>query len=236
MIEWKKRTGGCMRIDLVNLSFAYGHRIVLKNLSFSLTHGDFLVIKGKNGTGKSTLIKCLLGINPVKSGMIFYDHEDIVNFNQWPEIGYVPQRFEDFNYEFPITVNEILSVSQRGKKKPSDRLKLLDKMGILSLLNDNINNLSGGQLQRVFIARAMLNNPHLLILDEPTASIDQENVAYFYKTVNALRDQGINIILISHDEVVETLDFSHVLHLDSEWDYAFQTKEEYLKSYEGGKK
>lgn len=223
-----------MRIDLVNLSFAYGHRIVIKNMSFSLGHGDFLVIQGKNGTGKSTLVKCLLGINPVKSGMIFYDHEDIVSFRKWPEIGYVPQRFEDFNYEFPITVNEILSVSQLKKNPPSERLELLDKMGILSLLNENINNLSGGQLQRVFVARAMLNHPNLLILDEPTASVDQENVAYFYKTVNELRESGVNIILISHDDVVETLDFTHVLSIDNDLSYRFYTKEQYVKE-QGGK-
>ncbi len=223
-----------MRIDLVNLSFAYGHRIVIKNMSFSLGHGDFLVIQGKNGTGKSTLIKCLLGINPVKSGMIFYDHEDIVSFRKWPEIGYVPQRFEDFNYEFPITVNEILSVSQLKKNPPSERLELLDKMGILSLLNENVNNLSGGQLQRVFVARAMLNHPKLLFLDEPTASVDQENVAYFYKTVNELKASGVNIILISHDDAVETLDFTHVLNIDNDFSYQFYTKEQYVKA-RGGK-
>ncbi len=223
-----------MRIDLVNLSFAYGHRIVIKNMSFSLGHGDFLVIQGKNGTGKSTLIKCLLGINPVKSGMIFYDHEDIVSFRKWPEIGYVPQRFEDFNYEFPITVNEILSVSQLKKNPPSERLELLDKMGILSLLNENVNNLSGGQLQRVFVARAMLNHPKLLFLDEPTASVDQANVAYFYKTVNELKASGVNIILISHDDAVETLDFTHVLNIDNDFSYQFYTKEQYVKA-RGGK-
>lgn len=223
-----------MRIDLVNLSFAYGHRIVIKNMSFSLGHGDFLVIQGKNGTGKSTLIKCLLGINPVKSGMIFYDHEDIVSFRKWPEIGYVPQRFEDFNYEFPITVNEILSVSQLKKNPPSERLELLDKMGILSLLNENVNNLSGGQLQRVFVARAMLNHPKLLFLDEPTASVDQANVAYFYKTINELKASGVNIILISHDDVVETLDFTHVINIDTDFSYQFYTKEQYVKE-RGGK-
>ncbi|MDP2425900.1 MAG: ATP-binding cassette domain-containing protein [bacterium] len=222
-----------MRIDLVNLSFAYGHRIVIRNMSFSLNNGDFLVIQGKNGSGKSTLIKCLLGMNPVKSGMIFYNHEDIVGFKKWPTIGYVAQRFEDFNYEFPITVNEILSVSQVKRKDSSEKLKLLDRMGILPLLNENINNLSGGQLQRVFIVRAMLNNPELLILDEPTASIDQENVTYFYKAVNELHAAGVNIILISHDDVVETLDFTHILTVDSESDYSFQTKTEYFPHKEG---
>jgi zinc transport system ATP-binding protein len=213
-----------MLIDIADLSFAYGHRIVLKNISLSLSHGDFLVIQGKNGSGKSTLIKCLLGINSVKSGMIFYDHEDIVNFKDWPSIGYVAQKFEDFNYEFPITVNEILTVTTRKKTPPSHKLKWLDRMGILRLLNENINNLSGGQLQRVFIVRAMLNAPSLLILDEPTASIDQENVAYFYKAINDLNEEGVTVILISHDDQLEPLRYSHVLTVDTETDYSFRTR------------
>ncbi|MDZ4197245.1 MAG: ATP-binding cassette domain-containing protein, partial [Candidatus Izemoplasmatales bacterium] len=171
--------------------------------------------------------------NPVKSVIIFNNHEYIFGFKKWPTIGYVAQRFEDFNYEFPITVNEILSVSQVKRKDSSEKLKLLDRMGILPLLNENINNLSGGQLQRVFIVRAMLNNPELLILDEPTASIDQENVTYFYKAVNELHAAGVNIILISHDDVVETLDFTHILTVDSESDYSFQTKTEYFPHKEG---
>lgn len=222
-----------MLIDIADLSFAYGHRIVLKNISLSLTHGDFLVIQGKNGSGKSTLIKCLLGINPVKSGMIFYDHEDIVNFKDWPSIGYVAQKFEDFNYEFPITVNEILTVTTRRKTPPSIKLKWLDRMGILRLLNENINNLSGGQLQRVFIVRAMLNAPSLLILDEPTASIDQENVAYFYKAINDLNEEGVTVILISHDDHLKPLRYSHVLTVDTETDYSFRTRAQ-VEAMKGG--
>lgn len=222
-----------MLIDIADLSFAYGHRIVLKNISLSLTHGDFLVIQGKNGSGKSTLIKCLLGINPVKSGMIFYDHEDIVNFKNWPSIGYVAQKFEDFNYEFPITVNEILTVSTPRKTPSSHKLKWLDRMGILRLLNENINNLSGGQLQRVFIVRAMLNAPSLLILDEPTASIDQENVAYFYKAINELNEEGVTVILISHDDFLEPLRYSHVLTVDTETDFSFRTRNQHVAKKDG---
>lgn len=216
-----------MLIDIVDLSFAYGHRIVIKNLSLSLSHGDFLIIRGKNGSGKSTLIKCLLGINPVKSGMIFFDHEDIVGFRNWPKIGYVPQKSEDFNYEFPITVNEILTASSRRSTKSSQKLKLLDKMGILSLLNENINNLSAGQQQRVFIVRAMLNNPDLLILDEPTASIDKENIAYFKRAVNDLHEEGVNVVLISHDEAIDGYLYSHVLTLDDDFGFAFKTRTQF---------
>lgn len=222
-----------MLIDIVDLSFAYGHRIVLKNLSLSLSHGDFLIVRGKNGSGKSTLVKCLLGINPVKSGMIFFEHADIVGFRGWPKIGYVPQKSEDFNYEFPITVNEILTVSSRRSTKNSQKLKLLDKLGILPLLNENINNLSAGQQQRVFIVRAMLNEPSMLILDEPTASIDLDNIAYFQRAVNELHDDGVTVILISHDEAIEEYRYTHILTLDSESDFTFRNRAQHIFWKEG---
>ncbi|MCK7486531.1 MAG: ATP-binding cassette domain-containing protein [Bacillus subtilis] len=94
-----------MLIDINNLTFAYGHKVVLHDLSLTIKPGDFVVVSGKNGSGKSTLVKCLLGINAVSNGVIFYNHEDINYFKKWTDIGYVPQKFDDFNYEFPITVS-----------------------------------------------------------------------------------------------------------------------------------
>ncbi|MBN2504167.1 MAG: ATP-binding cassette domain-containing protein [Bacilli bacterium] len=214
-----------MQIDIHNLSFAYGHRSVLNNLSLSLAPGDYLVVKGKNGSGKSTLVKCILGINPVKTGMIFFDHEDINNFSKWPLFGYVSQKFEEFNYEYPVTVNELLSVYSLKNTNQSYRLKLLDQLGILDIINENINNLSGGQLQRVFIARAMLNNPEVLILDEPTASIDKLNTEYFYRTVNQLNGQGITVILITHTDSLAHMNYSHVLSLNLDMTYQFQVRD-----------
>ena len=99
-----------MQIYINNLTFAYGIKTVLKNLSLTLNQGDYLVIKGKNGSGKSTFIKCLLGINEVKPNAIFYDQKDITEFKSWTDFGYVSQSFDEFNYEFHITVSELLSV------------------------------------------------------------------------------------------------------------------------------
>lgn len=214
-----------MQIDIHNLSFAYGHRPVISNLSLSLSRGDYMVVRGKNGSGKTTLIKCLLGFNPVKSGMIFYDHQDITNFGKWTSFGYVSQKFEDFNYEYPITVDELLTVYTLKKSMQSHRLKLLDQLGILEIVNENINNLSGGQLQRVFIARAMLNDPEVLILDEPTASIDKMNTQFFYRAVNELNAQGITIILITHNDSLDHLNYSHVLSMNQDMTYTFQLRE-----------
>ncbi len=202
-----------MRIEIRNLSFAYGHKTVINGLSHTINPGDYLVIQGKNGTGKTTLIKCLLGINSVKNGMIFFDGEDINSFGNWTKFGYVSQNLDDFNYEFPLTVEELLKFSTITKSQQSNYLKHLDQMGILDIFNQNINSLSGGQLQRVFIVRAMLNNPQILILDEPTASIDKQNTEFFYKTVEELNRQGITIILITHTESLEHINYSHLLNM-----------------------
>lgn len=213
-----------MQININNLSFAYGSKTIITNLSLTLNSGDYLVIRGKNGAGKSTFIKCLLGFNLVKSGMIFYDKADITSFKSWTKFGYVSQNFDDFNYEFPITVGELLNISSLKKTSESNRLKLLEKMGIFDIVNQNINSLSGGQLQRVFIVRAMINNPEVLILDEPTASIDKQNKEFFYNTVEELHKMGITIILITHNDEIDYLNYTHLLTMYGDLTTSFEER------------
>ena len=198
-------------------------------MSLTLNSGDYLVVRGKNGSGKSTFIKCLLGFNLVKSGMIFYDKVDINAFKSWTKFGYVSQNFDDFNYEFPITVGELLQISSLRKTKESERLRFLDKMGIFDIINQNINSLSGGQLQRVFIVRAMLNNPEVLILDEPTASIDKQNKEFFYSTIEDLHQLGITIILITHNDDIEQLNYTHLLSMYNDLTTSFEERGVELK-------
>jgi len=202
-----------LRLHVTNLTFGYDYRTVLKDISFKINSGDFLAVIGNNGSGKSTLVKCILGINKVGSGMIFLDDIDVTLFKNFINIGYVPQKFDDFNYEFPITVNEILTASNIRNISEDKKLELLDKIGILELQNENINSLSGGQLQRVFIVRSLMNNPRMLILDEPTVGVDRKNVEGFYKTINDLNAEGITIILISHNIHESKANFSHVLSI-----------------------
>ncbi len=202
-----------MRVIVTNLTFGYDYRTVLKDISFKLNSGDFLAIVGNNGSGKSTLIKCILGINKIPPKRIMLDDVDITEFKNFKSIGYVPQKFDDFNYEFPITVNEVLQVSRHNKITEDEKLELLDKIGILELQNENINSLSGGELQRVFIVRSLMNNPKLLILDEPTAGVDKANVEGFYKTVNELNKEGITIMLITHNMSESKANFTHLLEI-----------------------
>ncbi len=214
-----------MQIDIRNLSFAYGHKTIINNLSLKLNPGDYLVVNGKNGTGKTTFIKCLLGINSVNRGMIFFDEQDINSFKYWTKFGYVSQSFDDFNYEFPLTVHELLSISSLKKTDDKKILELLDNMGILEIVNQNVNSLSGGQLQRVFIVRALLNDPEVLIMDEPTASIDKQNREFFYKTVDHLNKEGKTVILISHNDYLEDLNYTHVLTMTSDMTCIFHTRD-----------
>lgn len=213
-----------MQIYINNLSFAYGIKTVIKNLDLTLNQGDYLVIKGKNGSGKSTFIKCLLGLNDVKPNSIFYDQVDITTFKSWTDFGYVSQNFDDFNYEFPITVSELLSVSSAKTVNKQYRLKLLDQMKIFDIQNQNLNSLSGGQLQRVFIVRAMLNDPKILLLDEPTASVDRENKEFFYQTIEELNQQGITIVLITHSDDIEHLNYTHVLEMYEDYTNEFKPR------------
>jgi zinc transport system ATP-binding protein len=202
-----------VRLQINKLTFGYDYRTVLKDISFKLSSGDFLAVIGNNGCGKSTLIKCILGINKVAPKTIFLDDIDVTSYKSFINIGYVPQKFDDFNYEFPITVNEILYASNMKNISEDKRLELLDKIGILELQNENINNLSGGQLQRVFIVRALMNSPKMLILDEPTVGVDKKNVDAFYKTINELNSEGITVILITHNIHESAANLTHVLSI-----------------------
>lgn len=187
-----------MRVRFENFNFSYGQKKIIHNLSFSLTSGDFLCIVGKNGTGKSTMIKCLLKTLKIPNNMIYLDDIDINNITHFSNIGYVPQKI-DFNYEFPITVKEILISSYNGKSRDQFFKEIISKLDLNKLYNENINTLSGGQLQRIFIARALLTNPKLLILDEPTVGVDQDNLKNLHKILQQLKNNRITIILITHD-------------------------------------
>ena len=120
------------------------------------------------------------------------------NITHFSNIGYVPQKI-DFNYEFPITVKEILISSYNGKSRDQFFKEIISKLDLNKLYNENINTLSGGQLQRIFIARALLTNPKLLILDEPTVGVDQDNLKNLHKILQQLKNNRITIILITHD-------------------------------------
>jgi len=186
-------------IEVKNLSFFYNKSKVLENINLDVTHNDFLAIIGPNGGGKSTLLKLILGLLKPKTGVINSALDK-------SRIGYVPQN-TNLNIHFPITSLEVVLMGHIGGKKPwfgysSEEIKCaknsLKQVGMLDFAYSKIGNLSGGQRQRVFIARALCSNPKIILLDEPTASIDVQGQAEVYELLKKL-NKTMSIVVVSHD-------------------------------------
>jgi len=190
-------------IQVKNLYFSYEGHVVLKDISLEVKQGDFLAIIGPNGGGKSTLIKCVLGILKPLKGEVFLWGEPLDKFKDWYKIGYVPQRAgEIVDYLNPITVKEFLKLPEKwyGKKIKKELFEqLLDKFGVRSFLNKRLGELSYGQLQRAYIIRALVLEPELLILDEPSVGLDFFSQDAFYQLLGEFYQRGLTIVLITHE-------------------------------------
>ncbi len=184
-------------ISVKNLTVELNHFTLLEHITFDIEKGDTLAIIGPNGSGKSTLIKALIGFIPIKTGKIEIACPDEKHAR--PEIAYVPQ-FYHFDRTFPITVDEFMSLSYDRKDASSvihDRLRHVEmEKKSQSLLGT----LSGGELQRVLIARAILLYPDILFMDEPEASIDVTGSRKFYQIIEHLKKKHqTTIVMVSHE-------------------------------------
>ncbi len=191
-------------IEIENLSFTYEKDIVLENISLDVYDKDFLAIIGPNGGGKSTLLKLILNMYHSKRGTIrVFGKAPAKNLSL---IGYVPQN-TNVNTEFPIKVIEVVLMGHVGSKNPlfgygkdeiSCAMGALAQVGMEDFSQSKIGSLSGGQRQRVMIARALCAHPKILILDEPTSSIDIQGQKEIYELLKLL-NQSITIVVVSHD-------------------------------------
>lgn len=182
-------------LEVKNLSVKFGNISVLEDVNFSLEKGDVMTIIGPNGAGKTVLLRSILGLVPYKGEVVF---NGMPVLPQLSRIGYVPQRF-DFDKTFPLTVKELLSLVS-GKTFGEEAKMVCEHLEIEPFLYQKIGTLSGGQMQRVLIARAVMNQPRLLIMDEPTAGVDIGGVRNFYDIVRHLNeDHDMTIILVSHE-------------------------------------
>ena len=196
-------------IEVKDLVFAYGKDNILKNISFDLNRGDFLTIQGENGSGKSTLIKLILKDLKKKSGQIKLFGKDIEEFDNYSKIGYVPQVNDANKVAFPVTGKEFVvlnlykkfNIFNRPTKKCYKKVyNIFEILNIENLLNIPFNQLSGGQAQKVMIARAMVNDPDILLLDEPTVGVDEKSKRDFLKLLSHLNNKHkISILMISHE-------------------------------------
>jgi zinc transport system ATP-binding protein len=167
----------------------FGAAEVLHDISLSVQPGEIVTILGPNGSGKSTLLRALLGIVPAAEGRI----------TRQPglKIGYVPQKLM-VDRTMPITVRRFLSLPTRVTDAAAD--EALSRTGMAGQGAAQMTTLSGGQLQRVLLARALLGQPQLLMLDEPTSGLDQPGEAAFYRLIEEVRrDTGAAVLMISHD-------------------------------------
>jgi len=191
-------------IEIKDLGFAYDKQIILENINLTVGTKDFLAIIGPNGGGKSTLLKLILGINALQSGTITIEGKK--PSQSLKHIGYVPQN-TNINTDFPIKVIEVVMMGHIEGKRPlfgygkdevSCAMGALAQVGMQEFAQTKIGSLSGGQRQRVMIARALCANPSILILDEPTSSIDITGQRSIYELLKKLNKQ-ISIIVVSHD-------------------------------------
>lgn len=196
-------------LETRNLRCTLGQNQVLDSVSLTFCAGEYIGIVGPNGSGKSTLIKAILGLVETDPAMVSLFGVPRASFKEWGRIGYLPQNIGRMNPAFPATVSEIVSLGLNSGAYRCRNIsnisiervnEVLDQLGIGHLRKRMIGELSGGQQQRALLARALVHNPELLILDEPTAALDPEIRDRFYDMLHALNtEHGTTIVLVTHD-------------------------------------
>ena len=228
-------------LEFNKVTIAYGDSEVVKDISLTISQGDFIGLAGPNGAGKTTLVKAVLGLVPLKSGNITLFSQEIKNFTQWQKVGYLPQKLNSINPLFPASVEEIVSIGILSRKKfpklikNKDRQKIsevLRDLGISNLKHKMFSDLSGGQQQRVVLARSLVSDPELLIFDEPSNALDPESRESFFGYINKLnKEKGTTIILITHDTGYIGQYANKLLYIDKELIY-FGSFSEFCESKE----
>ena len=223
-----------MIFECKDVTLGYENKVVAKNLNFKIDQGDYLCVVGENGTGKSTLIKTLLGLIKPLNGEVIAN----VQGKNHKGVGYLPQQTQA-QKDFPASVWEVvlsgvLNNDHRcpfyNKKDKAEAEKNMEKLNILDLKKRCYRELSGGQQQRVLLARALCATDSVLILDEPVTGLDPAASMELYETIKDLnKKENVTIIMVSHDlSVLE--EATHVLYLRKN-DYVYARKEEFMNTY-----
>ena len=206
-----------IQITCDHLVVGYDKKIIINNLNFNINEGDFICIVGENGIGKSSLIKTILGLTPSLSGTI-----KLENNLKRTDIGYLPQQTQ-IQRDFPATVMEIVLSGTINKhhfrpfynKKDKELAKqALNKLNIIDLSSKSYAKLSGGQQQRALLARAFCAANKIILLDEPMSGLDETTSKKLYQTLKQLNDDGITIVMITHEPDKAIPLASHILLID----------------------
>ncbi|GAA0740285.1 metal ABC transporter ATP-binding protein [Clostridium oceanicum] len=206
-----------------NLKFSYTSKApyILDNINLNIKKGDYVSILGSNGSGKSTLIKLILGFLKPTSGTLK------LNTNK---VGYVPQKVDNFNSQFPITVKELLNCHRKILKiKDANCINnSLKEVSMLKYKNSLIGNLSGGQRQKIFIAKAIMGLPDVLILDEPSTGIDIKSQKQIYKIIKQLNtNHNITILSVEHNIEAALSNSTYIFNVKESMGNLY-TKDEYI--------
>ena len=208
------------RLELEAVTVAYNGQPVLVDVTFQVPHGAQVAVVGPNGAGKSTLFRALVGLLPLRSGRIFIHSRPLGHHRDC--VAYVPQR-EEVDWRFPVTAADVVMMGRYGRigwlRRPTraDRAAVarsMEQLGVADLADRPIGELSGGQQQRVFLARALAQEPHILLMDEPFTGVDVTTREATLALLDRLRDQGVTVMISTHDLnlAAERFDFVALLN------------------------
>ena len=209
-------------LQIHHLSKAFGHNIVLRDIDFTVEKGDVISIIGASGSGKSTLLRCINLLETPTSGEILYHGENVVGkkVNAPKYRSHVGMVFQSFNLFNNMTVLENCMVGQiqvLGKNREDARkeaMYYLQKVGMAPYIHAKPRQISGGQKQRVAIARALAMNPEVLLFDEPTSALDPEMVGEVLSVMRSLADDGMTMIVVTHEMAFARDVSSHVVYMN----------------------
>ncbi|CAM3566114.1 metal ABC transporter ATP-binding protein [Erysipelothrix urinaevulpis] len=195
-------------IEIKNMSFSYPDMTIFSSVNLKIEAGDFVAIVGANGSGKSTLLNLMLGFLKAQEGTIKLLGQPIEDFNQYAKIGTVFQGGLTKSQGFPATALEVVMLKAKSMNKQArkDALASLDHVGLKDIAHKKISNLSGGQLQRVYIARELMYEPEVLFLDEPTTGLDKTSTQELMELLAHLNEvHKMTIVMVTHQSYDESL-------------------------------
>ncbi len=202
-----------LALKVQHLNLFYGKRHIIKDLNLDLQQGQWLALTGTNGSGKSTLLRAIVGLHP---------HIGDIQFPGMPIVGYLPQQ-SLLDFQFPVEVCEFVALGLWKLNIPNKSKMIeaaLDKVNALALKNWSLQELSRGQFQKVAIARAIVHQPQLLILDEPLTGLDEDTINDLLKFIQDYKKNGSSGLIVLHDEIrrqqleIEKLDLTTVKEIN----------------------
>jgi len=207
-------------LELRDVSVFYGERAALDSVSLSVSHGAQIAVVGPNGAGKSTLFKAMMGLVPLRRGEMLIHGRPASEYRD--PVAYVPQR-EEVDWRFPVTVADVVSMGRYGRgrwlrRRGAHDLEVarqsMERLDIAALAERPIGELSGGQQQKVFLARALAQEPHVLLLDEPFTGVDISTKEAVLELLSSLRERPVTVLVSTHDLELASARFDEIVLLN----------------------